>query len=70
MLLSWFPPGLEKWEGIFQSRKSRRILLKILERSEKIYWKLKKNNGKVREICQPVIMKTLQYATTLQIKRT
>ena len=38
----WFPPGLEirenleKWESIFQSGKSQGILLKILEKSEKI----------------------------------
>ena len=46
---TWFPPGLEmredleKWEGIFQSGKSqgfcqdwKSILLKILEKSEKM----------------------------------
>ena len=56
--------NLEKWEGIFQSGKSQgilsnwKILLKILEKSEKNTGKLKKKNtGKVREICQPVIVK-------------
>ena len=54
----WFPPGLEnleKCEGISQLGKSQGILPKILEKSEKLYWKIeKKNTGKVREICQPV----------------
>ena len=53
---TWFPPGLEirenleKWEGIFQSGKSQGILLKILEKLEKItlenlkeYWKSQGN---------------------------
>ena len=41
----WFPLGLEnleKWEGIFQSWKSQGSLPKILEKSEKIYWKIEK----------------------------
>ena len=48
-------PG--KWEGIIPVRefcqdwKSRGILLKILEKSEKI----EKNTGNVRKICQPII---------------
>ena len=60
--VAWFPPGLEsmeKREGIFQSGKSQGILPKILENQEKLYWKIEKNTGKVREICQPVIVKTL-----------
>ena len=52
-------PG--KWEDFFQSGKSQGILLKILEKSEKIiYWKTEKNTRKVREICQLLIVKTLQ----------
>ena len=40
---------------------SQGILPKILEESEKNYTgKLEKNVRKVREICQPVIVKTLQ----------
>ena len=39
---------------------SQGILLKILENQEKLYWKIEKNTGKVREISQPVIVKTLQ----------
>ena len=44
-----------------QDRKSQGILLKILEKSgKKLYWKTEKSTGKVREICQPVIVKSLQ----------
>ena len=86
-LYSWFPLGLEirenlgKWEGIFQSGKSQGILSR-LEKSgnftqntgkigKKLYWKIEKNTGKVREICQPVIEKTLQvWYHTLNKKRT
>ena len=75
LLVPWFPPGLEiggnleKLEGIFQSGKSQGIcqdwkslgiLLKYWENWKKLYWKIEKNTGKVREICQPVIVKTLQ----------
>ena len=70
----WFPPGLEirgnleKWEGIFQSGKSlefcqdwksQGILLKG-KNWKKLLWKIEKNTWKVREICQPVIVTTLQ----------
>ena len=35
------------------------------------YWKIEKNTGKVREICQPVIVKTLQiWYHTLNKRRT
>ena len=38
---------------------------------EKLHWKIEKNTGKVREICQPVIVKTLQmWYHTLNKKRT
>ena len=43
-----------------QDWKSQGILPKILEKSKRLYWKIEKNTGKVREICQPVIVKTLQ----------
>ena len=43
-----------------QDWKSQGILLKILEKSKKLCWKTEKNTGKVREICQPIIVKTLQ----------
>ena len=51
-----------------QDWKSQGILLKILE---KLHWKIKKNAGKVREIGQPVIVKTLQiWYYTLNKKST
>ena len=64
------PIWLEKQESIFQSGKSQGILLR-LEKSgnftqntgkirKKLYWKIEKILEKVREICQPVIVKTLQ----------
>ena len=34
--------NLEKLEGIFQSGKSQGILLKILEKSEKLNWKIER----------------------------
>ena len=43
-----------------QDWKSQGILLKILGKLGKIYWKIEKITGKVREIYQPVIVKTLQ----------
>ena len=71
--ISWFPlelEDLEKWESIFQSAKSRGILLRLKRPGnfpqntgkirKKLYWKIEKNTGKVLEICQPIIVKTLQ----------
>ena len=38
---------------------------------KKLYWKIEKNTGKVGQICQPVIVKTLQiWYHTLNKKRT
>ena len=69
MVFSWFPLGLDKWESIFQSGKNQGILLR-LEKSghftqntrkiRKNRRKIEKNTGKVREICKPVIVKTMQ----------
>ena len=80
---AWFPPGLEirenleKWEGIFRSGnfvktgKVREFYSKYWKNQKKLYWKIEKNTGKVREICQPVIVKTLQiWYHTLNKKRT
>ena len=66
--------NLEKWAGIFQSGKSQGILSR-LEKSGNFTQntgKIKKSyTGKVREICQPVIVKTLQiWYHTLNKKRT
>ena len=49
-LLSGFPLGLEKWEGIFQSGKSQGILTR-LEKSGKII----QNTGKLREFQTNII---------------
>ena len=67
----WGPPGSAPENGkafssqgkvreFCQDWKSQGILLKILEKLEKLYWKIEKNTGKVREICQPVKVKTPQ----------
>ena len=54
-----------------QDWKSRRILLKKLEnQKKKLCWKIEINTGKVREICLPVIVKTLQiWYNTLNKKK-
>ena len=49
-----------KVREICQDWKSQGILLKVLENQKKLYWKIEKNTGKVKEICQLVIVKTLQ----------
>ena len=57
--------NLEKWKGIFQSGNFVKTG-KVMEftqntgKIKKLYWKFEKNTGKVREICQPVEVKTLQ----------
>ena len=68
-------PG--KWKGIFQSGnfvktgKVREFYSKYWKNWKKLYWKIEKNTGNVREICQPVIVKTLQiWYNTLNKKRT
>ena len=54
-----------------QDWKSQGILLEILEKSEKLYWKTAKNTGKISEICQSKIVKTLQiWCHALNKKRT
>ena len=54
-----------------QDWKSQGILLKIWKNQKKLYWKIEKNTGKVREICQPVLVKTLEiWYHTLNKKRT
>ena len=65
---TWFPLGLEnleKWESIFQSGNFAKTG-KVREFYPK-YWKNQKemkkktqNTGKVKEICQPVVVNTLQ----------
>ena len=64
-------PVREKSGNFAKTGKVQRILLKKLGKSEKLYWRIEKNTGKVREICQPVIVKTLQiWYQTLNKKRT
>ena len=54
-----------------QNGKSQGILLKILGKSQKIILENLKEYWKVREICQPVIVKTLQiWYHALNQKRT
>ena len=38
----------------------RELYSKYWKNQKKLYWKIEKNTGKVREICQQVIVKTLQ----------
>ena len=65
---SWFPPGLEIRENL---EKVREVYSKYWKNWKKLYWKIEKNTGKVREICQSVIVKTLQIRYhTLNKKRT
>ena len=57
-------PG--KMGGIFQlgnfvkTGKVGEFYSKYWKNKKKLYWKIDKNTGKVREICQQVIVKTLQ----------
>ena len=58
--IAWLPlklENLEEWESIFQSGKS---YPKYWKMRKKLFWKIEKNTGKGREICQPVTVKTLQ----------
>ena len=49
----------------------REFYSKYWKNQKNLYWKTEKNTGKVREICQPVIVKTLQiWYQTLNKKRT
>ena len=63
---SWFPPGQENRENLengkaFSSQgKVREFYSKYWKNQKKLYWKIEKNSGKVREIYQPVIVKMLQ----------
>ena len=43
---------------------------KILENQKKLYWKVEKDTRKVGEICQPVIVKTLQISYHTLNKKT
>ena len=64
-------PVREKSGNFVKTGKVREFYSKYWKNWEKLYWKIEKNTGKVREICQPVIVKTLQiWYHTLNKKRT
>ena len=65
-----FPVG-EKSENFVKTGKVREFYSKYWKNWKKFYWKIEKNTGKAREICQKVIVKTLQiWYHTLNKKRT
>ena len=53
-------PVREKSGNCAKTEKVREFYLKYWENLEKLYWKIKKKILELREICQPVIVKTLQ----------
>ena len=53
-------PVREKSGNFVKTGKVREFYSKYWKNWKKLYWKIEKNTGKVREICQPVIVKTLQ----------
>ena len=64
-------PVREKSGNFVKMGKVREFYSKYWKNQKKLYWKIEKNTGKVREICQPVIVKTLQvWYHTLNKKRT
>ena len=64
-------PVREKSGNFVKTGKVREFYSKYWENWKKLHWKIEKNTGKVREICQPVIVKTLQiWYHTLNKKRT
>ena len=82
-LMAWVSPGLEigkTWKNgkaFFQSGnfvktgKVREFYSKYWKNQKKLCWKIEKNTGKVWEICQLVIVKTLQiWDHTLKKRRT
>ena len=53
-------PVREKSGNFVKTGKIREFYLKCWKNQKKLHWKIERNTGKVREICQPVILKTLQ----------
>ena len=53
-------PVREKSGNFVKTGKVREFYSKYWKNWKKLFWKIEKNTGKVREICQPVIVKTLQ----------
>ena len=52
-------PVREKSGNFVKTGKVREFYSKYWNNWKKLYWKIEKNTGKVREICQPAIVKTL-----------
>ena len=64
-------PVREKSGNFVKTGKVREFYSKYWKNLKKLYWKIEKNTGKVREICQAVIVETLQiWYHTLNKKRT
>ena len=53
-------PVRKKSGNFVKTGKVREFYSKYWKNWKKLHWKIEKNTGKVREICQPVIVKTLQ----------
>ena len=49
-------PVREKSGNVVKTGKIREFYSKSWKNQKKLYWKIEKNTGKVREICQPVIV--------------
>ena len=58
-------PVREKSGNFVKTGKVREFYSKYWKNWKKLYWKIEKNTGKVRKICQPIIVKTLQIDTIL-----
>ena len=64
-------PFREKSGNFVKTGKVREFYSKYWKNQKKLYWKIEKNTGKVWEICQPVMVKTLQiWYHTLNKKKT
>ena len=54
-----FPVREKSWNFV-KTGKVREFYSKYWKNQKKLYWKIEKKTGKVREICKPEIVKTLQ----------
>ena len=55
-------PVREKSGNFAKTGKVREFYPKYWKNQKKLYWKVEKDTRKVGEICQPVIVKTLQIS--------
>ena len=53
-------PVREKSGNFFKTGKVREFYSKYWKNRKILHWKIEENTGKVREICQPILVKTLQ----------